>query len=247
MKKSLLRKKLEFEGRFTQIPNAWIRDDRLGFRAKGILTLLMSHQDGWRISLESLADGQDGITAVRSAVEQLEEIGYLKRNVIRNQQNQFEGSEWIINDPFESVEESTLENPMSENPISGNPMSENQTLKNTNNKNTRELENNINNLFEHFWQIYPRKIAKGAAKKAFVKAVKKVDAVEIISKAVQYSEKSDLPEMQFIPHPSTWLNQERWTDDMSANGQKNSTTIASDILQRSKDLSKLLNQQQIES
>jgi len=145
MKKSLLRKKLGFEGHFTQIPNAWIRDERLGFRAKGILTLLMSHQDGWRISLEALADGQDGITAIRTAVTQLEETGYLIRQFVRNEKQQIEATEWVIQDPFENL--------ISENLISENLISENRTHKNNNIKEHNSKEENINNQFEDFWKV----------------------------------------------------------------------------------------------
>lgn len=226
MKKSLLRKKLGFEGHFTQIPNAWIRDDRLGFRAKGILTLLMSHQDGWRISLESLADGQDGITAIRTAVNQLEETGYLTRQFVRNDKHQIEATEWVIQDPFENL--------ISENLISENLISENRTHKNNNIKEHNIKEENINNHFEKFWDKYPRKIGKGAARKAWQKAIKTHQPKTILEGVSNYANHPDLPEMSYIPHPSTWLNQERWMDDLSTMGTTNATNMASDILERSK-------------
>lgn len=228
MKKSLLRKKLGFEGHFTQIPNAWIRDDRLGFRAKGILTLLMSHQDGWRISLESLADGQDGITAIRTAVNQLEETGYLTRQFVRNDKHQIEATEWVIQDPFENL--------ISENLISENLISENRTHKNNNIKEHNIKEENINNHFEKFWDKYPRKIGKGAARKAWQKAIKTHQPKTILEGVSNYANHPDLPEMSYIPHPSTWLNQERWMDDLSTMGTTNATNMASDILERSKTI-----------
>jgi hypothetical protein len=135
---SLLRKPLGFEGRFTQFPNQWARDNRIGYRAKGLLTLLMSHTDGWRISLQSLAtNSPDGITAIRTAVQELEDAGYLKRQLLRNNKAQVEASEWILSDPFEIPENNfTLENLTSENLTSGNLTSGNLTLKNNNIKNT---------------------------------------------------------------------------------------------------------------
>lgn len=226
---SFLRKPVGFEGHFTQIPNSWARDERLGYRAKGILVLLMSHQNGWKISLEHLAnDGPDGITAVRTAINQLQEHGYLIRNVIRNEKNQIEGSEWILSDPFEKFENEeklTLEN-----------QSENLTLENQALKNTISKEDNrkdIIDAFEKFWLVYPRKIGKAAALKAFEKAAKKREPAYIIAYVITWTNQGNLPEMQYIPHPTTWLNQERWEDDLSAvAASKNSTTIAADIINR---------------
>lgn len=226
---SFLRKPLGFEGKYTQIPNSWARDERLGYRARGILLLLMSHQDGWKISLEHLAnDGPDGITAVRTAIHQLQEFGYLKRNQIRNDKNQIEGSEWILNDPFEQPE------PQLENLMLGN-LEENLMLGNQTLKNTSYIENNRKQtieLFEQFWEAYPRKVGKGAALKAFEKAVKKTSA-EVILAAIATWIQKPLPEMQYIPHPATWLNQERWQDDVNAVAtSKNASSIAADIMLR---------------
>ncbi|MEX0895653.1 MAG: hypothetical protein WDZ94_01795 [Patescibacteria group bacterium] len=226
MQKSLLRKRLGFEGNFTQIPNAWVRDDRIGFRAKGILTLLMSHQDGWRISLEALADGQDGITAIRTAVTQLEENGYLNRQYLRNDKKQIEATEWIISDPFENL---ISENLISENLTSGNHTHKNNNINNNINKNTI-------NTFEQFWEIYPRKIGKGAARKAWLKISKTHQSQTLLDAVSAYAQHPDLPEVQYIPHPSTWLNQERWMDDLSSMGKANATSVAADILQRSKQM-----------
>lgn len=244
---SFLRKPLGFEGKFTQFPNSWARDNRIGFRAKGLLTLLMSHTDGWRISMQSIATTTpDGITAIRTAVQELEDAGYLTRTLVRNDKSQVEGSEWILADPFEEpVVESenpigekvfTLENLMSENLMSGNLISENLTLKNTNIKEHNNKENNMSSSFEAFWGVYPRKIGKGAARVAFEKAIKKASPITILAMAGAYANKPDLPDLQFIPHPATWLNQERWTDDLNAAGVSNATSIASDILTRGKAL-----------
>ena len=236
---SILRKPLGFEGKFTQVPNAWARDNRIGFRAKGVLTLLMSHTNGWQISLQSLSTtSPDGITAIRTAVQELEEAGYLTRTLVRNSKAQVEATEWIISDPF-NIEVIESNDYALENLTSENLTSENLTLKNTINKENNNKENNKNtnnDLFETFWTIYPRKIGKGAAKAAFEKACKKESPETIIEVAGFYANKSDLPDLQFIPHPSTWLNQERWNDDLNASGVSNATQVASDILSRGKAL-----------
>ncbi len=69
--------------------------------------------------------------------------------------------------------------------------------------------------FDVFWKSYPKKIGKGAARKAFEKG-KCAAKIEVILKAVEYQSASDQWRKdggQFIPNPATWLNQERWEDD----------------------------------
>jgi hypothetical protein len=63
--------------------------------------------------------------------------------------------------------------------------------------------------FENFWSVYPRKINRAVALKAFEKATRKTEA-DLIITAVQGYKFAD--DEQFIPHPATWLNQERWVD-----------------------------------
>lgn len=69
--------------------------------------------------------------------------------------------------------------------------------------------------FDHFWTAYPRKKGKGQARTAWAKAAKKVDPAVIVAAAVQFRQwcEQDGTEPQFIAHPSTWLNGERWTDE----------------------------------
>lgn len=69
--------------------------------------------------------------------------------------------------------------------------------------------------FERMWEMYPRKVGKGAARKAFAKVVRTVptsDFVNAYFRALERWER-DKTELQFIPHLATWLNQERWSDD----------------------------------
>jgi hypothetical protein len=67
-------------------------------------------------------------------------------------------------------------------------------------------------LFEEFWTAYPKRVAKGAARKAWDKAVKKTDPETIIKAAQRYADDRSREE-KFTAHPATWLNQERWGDE----------------------------------
>lgn len=69
--------------------------------------------------------------------------------------------------------------------------------------------------FDEFWRAYPRKVGKDQAAKAFSK--RRIDSVmlgRILSALSDQMASDEWPkEMQFIPHPATWLNQGRWQDE----------------------------------
>lgn len=69
--------------------------------------------------------------------------------------------------------------------------------------------------FEEFWQQYPRKVAKRAAQKAWLKMShqERQDAIQAVKNHKRYwTIKSTASE--FMPHPATWLNQARWEDEL---------------------------------
>jgi hypothetical protein len=61
------------------------------------------------------------------------------------------------------------------------------------------------NDFDNFWTLYPKKVAKSEALRAWNKATKKKTADELIGLVKAYSE-SKLPDQQYIPYPASWLN-----------------------------------------
>lgn len=67
--------------------------------------------------------------------------------------------------------------------------------------------------FDEFWSFYPRKIGKGGAKKTWQKITRRVKPEVIVEGARRMASDPNLPETQFIPHPSTWLNEGRWDDE----------------------------------
>jgi hypothetical protein len=72
----------------------------------------------------------------------------------------------------------------------------------------------VREAFDRFWKIYPRRTGKGAAEKAWAKATLRTPPDDILGKLEKYAWPED---PQFIPHPSTWLNQKRWEDEPTSN------------------------------
>ena len=69
--------------------------------------------------------------------------------------------------------------------------------------------------FQTFWELYPKKVAKGAAIKAWQKLnqAERIEAVEALPNHLKYW-KFKGTDKEFIPYPATWLNQMRWLDEL---------------------------------
>tara|TARA_B100000035_G_scaffold205503_1_gene175730 strand:+ start:2294 stop:2992 length:699 start_codon:yes stop_codon:yes gene_type:complete len=67
--------------------------------------------------------------------------------------------------------------------------------------------------FKQFWDKYPRKTAKAQAQKVFARALTKIDFEPMMEKLDIFIEAHKDTKKEFIPHASTWLNQERWNDE----------------------------------
>lgn len=65
---------------YTTVDNSILEDTRLSWRAKGIAVFILSKPDGWSANINHIASqGTEGRDAVRSALQELAEFGYMKR------------------------------------------------------------------------------------------------------------------------------------------------------------------------
>jgi len=79
--------------------------------------------------------------------------------------------------------------------------------------------------FDEFWGAYPRKVGKQAAIKAFEKALESglppIDTlVSIIKQQADSKHFRGVDGIDYIPHPTTWLNQGRWEDTITPQHQR---------------------------
>lgn len=78
--------------------------------------------------------------------------------------------------------------------------------------------------FDDFWNVYPSRKARGAAVRAWKAALKKADADTIIAAADSYG-RDPKRDPAFTAHASTWLNGERWLDEVEAPKPSGPVTI----------------------
>lgn len=105
-----------------------VRDPRLKLQTKGLLTVLMSMDDDDIMTMEYIRTlSEDGETSHRTAMRQLEELGYMLKRRLVDEKGQFCGWEYIIDDEVwvdEDKRKIHTNKPKRENQVS--PKSENQ-------------------------------------------------------------------------------------------------------------------------
>ena len=193
---------------FTQIPNNWLRDQRLSLRSIGLLAQLLSHKPGWSLTVASLAKINNcGVHSITVAIQELEDAGYLSKSQQKDDKGRFDKVLWFTQDPNDPVSDY----PLSDIPTSDSPTSDNQTLKNTKTKNTN-VKNTKHEQFDLFWSQYPRRVGKASARKAFMLVVDDYGD-DILAGVQRLAGDPNLPPTEFIPYPATWLNREGWDDE----------------------------------
>lgn len=110
---------------YTVMANHLLRDERLSLKSKGLLSVILSLPDDWRISIEGMTQfSADGKDAIRSAIRELTDAGYITRAQTHSEAGTFSGYEYTIH-------ETPAASPSSGFPTMENPTTENPTLRNT--------------------------------------------------------------------------------------------------------------------
>lgn len=115
--------------------NYHLKDRRLSLKAKGLLTVMLSLPDSWNYTLHGLtAINQEGVDAIREAVRELEQAGYIVRTRARNAQGQLKGTVYTIYEQpqqsesqLQAAPEQTSGEPVPATPAQETPALENPT------------------------------------------------------------------------------------------------------------------------
>lgn len=115
---------------YTVMANHHLRDERLSLKSKGLLSLILSLPDDWRISIEGMTQfSADGKDAIRSAIRELTDAGYITRAQTHSEAGTFSGYDYIVHETPAASPSSGF--PTMEKPTTENPTTENPTLRNT--------------------------------------------------------------------------------------------------------------------
>lgn len=129
---------------FTTVNNDYLQDKKLSWKAKGLITYVMSLPSDWTLNLSDLKNrSKDGRDATAAGIRELIQHGYCQRSKLRDNGGLFGGFCYEVSDIKEfdpeqpqtenpSMVEPQTENPQTGNPKTVNPETENPTLINTN-------------------------------------------------------------------------------------------------------------------
>lgn len=207
---------------YTVISNEIFKNKKMSLKAKGLFCTMLSLPDSWNYSLSGLESiCCEGIKAIRSTLKELEKFGYLYREKIHGKDGKIGYIYHIYEDPCDC--DTVLPKPCDQN---GHAV--NGTLLNTNNKilniNTplTPLERGepntgkVNEDFEIFWKLYPKKIAKQYALKSWKRLKPSKQLQEKMMQALRWQKESEQWKRdggKYIPNPATWLNGGYWDNE----------------------------------
>lgn len=152
---------------YTVMANYHLRDKTLSLKAVGLLSKMLSFNDGWQFSTKGLsAICKEGPDAVLAALRELEDAGYLVRHQSRDEKGRMSSMVFEIYEKPQTglpdTEKPHTEKPDTDNPFTGKPCTENPAQLNTNQVITNERNNSLRNYqstLAHF-QLFLRWIVK---------------------------------------------------------------------------------------
>ena len=207
-------------------------NSNLSFRAIGLLTYLLSKPDNWSVSIAHLvkvtSDSalKTGRDAIYATIKELESTGFIQRNRTRESDGKMGNIDYIVFDQPQANHD------VSDQPYTDEPYLVNTTLVNTDIKVSTEVKQNspsddeqrsnpLEDAFNEFWNMYPKKVSKAQAFKAW-KRIKPTQTKKIeILAALQAQIAARANATGFVPewkYPATWLNAESWMDELSFDG-----------------------------
>lgn len=201
--------------------------------ALGIYVYLASKPGDWDISETNLQNRFGKCRDfIRARISELKRLGLIKTTSIRNEKNHIVRWETTLyNEP--QIDQNTMEehctdenSTLLENQVPGKarclvePPTTNKRLKEIKEVKIKDIKTPISPKgesvrFEEFWNLYPVKNGRKACEQKWRK--RKLDDIadKIIQKLVVQVEEDDKWQRGFAPNPLTYINQDRWEDEIA--------------------------------
>ena len=236
MTESIIR--IEQRRDFTVLQNEILRDRRLCLKTKGLFAVMLSRPGNWQFSVSGLsAYTGAGRDAIRSALKELREAGYLTmEKQSHGERGKFAGSVYILHEESVQPEKAAPwpDYPSTADPTTGEPTSENPPQINTDlNKDClnktpkapqggqaasrRRRDKSVPvwkpERFEAFWALYPRREDRVGAVREWARLKPDGALLAAMGRALRAQMAGELWRRGIgIPYACRWLKNHRWED-----------------------------------
>lgn len=227
--------RVEKNRNYTTIHNEFLKRKDISWKAKGIMTYLLSLPDDWVVNLDEIKrNATDGESSFRSGWKELVSAGYVNRQPVRDEKTKkINYWETVIK---ESVSESKSHNV--ENHNVGIHKVDNRELLSTKELSTDisstnkqiEQQSSVDDLsvskrFEKIWKDYPNKQGKKPAFSSYKTALKNgATDKDIIEGLERYKQHLQQNTWKQAAQGSTWFKQNRWEDEFDDVKEENTTS-----------------------
>ena len=143
--------------RYVIISKIPLEDSRLSWKARGLLSYLLSKPDNWTVIVKYLiSQAPDGRASVMAGLHELREAGYLLSSKKRTEDGNFDGTDWEI---FEEPTVSRLSD-CGFSACGESAPNEELLIENTEVKSCAKKSHDYTPEFEAWWKIYPKPVDK---------------------------------------------------------------------------------------
>ena len=222
--------RVEKNRNYTTIHNEFLKRKDLSWKAKGIMTYLLSLPDDWVVNLDEIKrNATDGESSFRSGWKELVSAGYVSRQPVRDEKTKkIDYWETVIKESISKDKSHNVENHNVGIHQVGNHKVDNRELLSTKELSTNKQSTNIqkehqpsddgqstSDRFEVLWKEYPKKQGKKKALTYYKRSIKNGVTDEVIMQGIEdYKKYLDVNKSWLKPMDgSRWFNEERWNDE----------------------------------
>ena len=193
------------EDNFVIIDKAFLLNEEISLKAKGLLALLLSYPDNWQFyKAEIVQHTTDKENSLNSGLKELIENGYIVRKQRKDENGKFEGYEYHV------YEKPSTEKPSTEKPILLN--NKNTKNKNTKNKNTKTTPSpELVSEFKEWYSKYPHPRNEQQTMKNYINTRKTYSAEQLMTALNNYLAEIEEQhtDKRYIKYSTNFVGQEK--------------------------------------
>ena len=198
------------EDNFVIIDKAFLLNEEISLKAKGLLALLLSYPDDWQFyKAEIVQHTTDKENSLNSGLKELIENGYIVRKQRKDENGKFEGYEYHVYEK-PSTEKPSTEKPSTEKPILLN--NKNTKNKNTKNKNTKTTPSpELVSEFKEWYSKYPHPRNEQQTMKNYINTRKTYSAEQLMTALNNYLAEIEEQhtDKRYIKYSTNFVGQEK--------------------------------------